>query len=271
MKRGLLLTVTLVIVAFLTIPLTGCICIPVGFPTMGSRPEVTGSQDMSTWEYEFADFTNINASSAFTISVSRSDSYSVSITANENLLDYLDVRQVGKTLYIGLKRASYTNISHEATITLPQLLRLGLSSASKGSVSGFSSLSQLELDVSGASSLTIEAVTAGGTECNTSGASRVSGAMETGDCDFNLSGASTVELTGSGGDAHIGASGASSVKLANFTVNDARIGLSGASQATLNLSGRLDANLSGYSHIKYLGEPTFGSIRTSGGSTVSAQ
>ena len=271
MKRGLLLTVTLVIVAFLTIPLTGCICIPGGFPTMGPRPEVTGSQDMATWEYEFADFTNINASSAFTISVSQSDSYRVSITANENLLDYLDVRQGGKTLYIGLKRANYTNIRPKATITLPELLSLGLSSASKGSVSGFSSSNPLELDVSGASSLTIEAVTAGGTECNISGASCVSGVMEAGDCDFDLSGASTIELEGSGSDAHIDASGASEVELADFHINNAEVSLSGSSEATLNLSGRLDANLSGYSHIKYLGKPTLGSIKTFGSSTVSAQ
>lgn len=271
MKRGLLLTVTFVIVAFVTIPLTSCICIPGGFTTIGPRLEVTGSPNMATWEYELSDFTSINVSSAFTVDISQSDSYRVSITANENLLDYLDVRQVGKTLYLGLKRASYTNIRYESTITLPELLRLGLSSASKGSVSGFSSSSALEFNVSGASSLTIAAVTAGGTECNISGASRVNGAMETGDCDFDLSGASTIELDGSGSDTGIYASGASKVELADFPINNAEVSLSGASEAILNLSGRLDANLLGYSHIKYLGEPTLGSIRTSGGSTVSAQ
>ena len=46
---------------------------------------------MATWEYEFADFTNVYVSSAFTVDVTQSDSYSVSITVNENLLDYLNV------------------------------------------------------------------------------------------------------------------------------------------------------------------------------------
>jgi hypothetical protein len=226
---------------------------------------------MATWEYDFADFTSVNVSSAFTVDITRSDSYWVSITANENLLDYLDVCQVGKTLYIGLKRAIYTNTRQEATITLPELRKLGLSGASRGSLSGFSSTGSLEFDVSGASALTIASLTAGDTEFDISGASRVNGALETEDCDFDISGASTVDLEGSGNDANIDASGASSVRLANFPVANARIDLSGASQATLNLSGTLDASLSGASHIKYLGEATLGNIKTSGASTVSAE
>ena len=66
---------------------------------------------MATWEYEFADFTNVDVSSAFTVDITQSDSYSVSITVNENLLDYLNVYQSGKTLYIGLKGANYSNIA----------------------------------------------------------------------------------------------------------------------------------------------------------------
>ena len=251
MKRGFLLTVTLGIVAFLAIPLAGCIFIPGGLPTIGPEPEVTGSQEMATWEYEFADFTDVNVSSAFTVDVLQSDSYSVSITANENLLDYLNVYQRGKTLYIGLKRARYSNVRYEANITMPLLLNFELSGASKGDISGFSSANPLKLELSGAS--------------------RISGSIETGDCNFDISGASRVELAGSGNDADIDASGASKVELADFPINNAEVTLNGASQATLNLSGRLDANLSGYSHIEYIGEPTLGSIRTSGDSTVSAQ
>jgi len=251
MKSGFLLTATLGIAAFLAVTLTGCLCLPCGFPAIGPRPEVTGSSNMATWEYEFADFTDVSVSSAFTVDVSMSDSYSVSVTANDNLLDYLNVYQRGETLYIGLKSANYHNVRYEASITMPVLLDLELSGASKGSISGFSSANPLKLRLAGASSL--------------------SGSIEAGDCSFNLSGASRLELAGSGSDADINASGASAVALADFPINDAKVNLSGASNATLNLDGRLDANLSGYSHIEYTGEPTLGSIKTSGGSTVSAQ
>jgi len=248
MKRNLVL-VTILSATLLAIPLTSCIFIPSGFPTIEPGPEVTGSQDMATWEYELTDFTNVNISSAFTVDISQSDSYSVSITASDNLLDYLNVYQRGKTLYIGLKAADYHNVSYEANITLPLLLDFTLSGASKGDISGFSSINPLKLRLSGAS--------------------RVSGSIEAGDCSFNLAGASKVELVGSGNDADIRASGASEVELADFPINNAEVTLRGNSEATLNLNGRLDANLEGYSHIKYIGEPTMGSIRTAGSSTVS--
>ena len=250
MRRNLIL-VTILLATLLAIPLSSCICIPGGFPAIGPRPEVTGSPNMATWEYPFSDFNNVNASSAFTVDVSQSNSYSVSITANENLLDYLNIYQRGKTLYLGMKSAEYNNVRYEATITMPVLLDFTLSGASKGSISGFSSANPLKLILSGAS--------------------RVSGSIEAGDCDFNLSGASRVELAGSGNNTDINASGASNVELADFPINNAKVTLNGASNATLNLDGKLDANLRSASHLKYIGEPTLGSINTSGSSTVSEQ
>ena len=253
MKRNSILVI-IFLATLLTIPLNSCIFIPGGFPTIGPRPEVTGSLNTATWEYEFADFTNIEVSSAFTVYVSKSNSYSVSITANENLLDYLNVYQRGDTMYIGLKLANYRNIRHQANITMPLLLNLELSRASKGNLRccpKFSSANPFKLGLSGAS--------------------RLSGSIEAGHCNFNLSGASTVKLAGSGNDADINASGASNVELADFPINNVEVKLSGASSAAVNVNGRLDANLSGASHLEYIGEPTLGSIKTSGGSTVSKQ
>ncbi|MFC2045789.1 GIN domain-containing protein [Chloroflexota bacterium] len=246
-----LVIMTIISAIFFVIPLNGCLFLPDGLPSIGPEREVTGSQDMATWEYEFTDFTNLNVSDAFTVYVSQSDSYSVGITANENLLDYLSIDQKGETLYIGMKSARYYDVSYEANITMPLLLDCKLSGASKGDISGFSSANPLELELSGASS--------------------ISGSIATGDCNFNLSGASRVELTGSGDDADINASDASKIELADFPINSAEVKLRGASQATLNLDGTLDANLRDYSHIKYIGEPTLGDITTYGSSTVSKQ
>jgi len=81
--------------------------------------------------------------------------------------------------------------------------------------------------------------------------------------------ASRSSLTGSASDLAIAASGASCVELDNFPVNNADVTLSGASRGTVNLDGRLDADLSGASKLSYIGEPTMGDINTSGGSTLS--
>lgn len=253
MRRHLIL-VAILLAMFLAIPLSSCISISGGLPIIGPLPEVTGSPNIAKWEYEFTDFTNISVSSAFTVYISRSKSYYIRITANENLLDYLYVYQRGNTLYIGLKRGRYKNVTCEAIIDLPSLFGLELSGASQGNISccpKFSTSNPLKLRLSGAS--------------------RVSGNIEAGDCNFSLSGASRVELDGSAKNANINASGASKVDLSEFSINDAKVTLSGASNATLSLDGKLDANLSGASHLEYIGEPTLGRIKTSGGSIVSEQ
>ena len=49
---------------------------------------------------------------------------------------------------------------------------------------------------------------------------------------------------------------------------DKGIGLSGASDGTVNLTGTLDADVSGASKLRYYGNPTMGDIETSGASSI---
>ena len=64
-------------------------------------------------------------------------------------------------------------------------------------------------------------------------------------------------------------SGASRFSLDDFTVNKASVNISGASTGTINLDGRLDANVSGASTLLYIGDPIMGAIDVSGASTLS--
>jgi hypothetical protein len=232
---------------------------------------IIGSGNLETQEIDFSGFTSVEVGHAFEVEIVRSDSYSLSITADDNLFEHTQVSQEGETLKVGLKPLlGYVSGTLRAEITMPALTRLDLSGATRGSIEGFSSPEDFDLDLSGASSLDMSDMAASDIQFDLSGASRVGGDITaTGDGHFDLSGASRVELAGSASDIVIEASGASAVELASFPVNNANVKLSGASHATLNLDGRLDADLSGASKLSYIGEPTMGTINTSGGSTVS--
>jgi len=207
---------------------------------------------------------------AFDVDIAKADSYLVRITADDNLYEYLDISKRGDTLHIGLKpNYNYLNITKKAAINLPDLRRLGLSGASKANVRGFSSSHSVDFDLSGASRMDLSNLKTGDAHFGLSGASHVSGGIEMADGRFNLSGASSLELKGSANDVSIEASGASHVKLPNFSVVDVKVNLNGASDATINASGRLDGDLSGASRLYYTGNPTLGSINVSGGSTIS--
>lgn len=207
---------------------------------------------MKTEEFSLSGFTRVSAGAAFEIEIVRSDSYSVSITADDELFKNLKVSKEDETLKIGRSprigwRAGMTG--PKAHITMPILNGLRLSGASKGKVSGFSSSEEFKLDLSGAS--------------------RVSGDIVTGNAEFNLSGASRAELTGSANDAIIEGAGASRVELDSFSLHDAAVKLGGASRCTVKVEGTLNARLSGASRLSWIGNPVMGDIRTSGASKLS--
>jgi hypothetical protein len=213
-----------------------------------------GSGNLETESYAFSDFTELEIGSAFEFEVIQSSSYSINITADDNVVDYVQVLKDGQTLRIGLRTGlgiflGPVSATLRASVTMPQLRQFTASGASHGTVSGFDSTEDLDVTVSGAS--------------------RVNGDITAGNVQFDISGASTIQLDGSANDIDANVSGASRLNLDDFTVNNADVDFSGASSGTVNLDGRLDADLSGASRLWYIGEPTMGDIDTSGASTVS--
>jgi hypothetical protein len=215
---------------------------------------LVGSGNLDTEVYAFSDFTEVEIGSAFEFEVEQSGSYSINITADDNVMDYVQVSMDGQTLKIGLRTGlgiflGPVSATLRASVTMPQLRQFTASGASHGTVSGFSSTEDLDFTVSGASTVT--------------------GDITARNVQFGISGASTIQLEGSANDIDANVSGASRLNLDDFTVNNVDVNFSGASSGTVNLNGRLDANLSGASTLWYIGEPTATDINTSGASTVS--
>ena len=256
MKKAM--AAALVAVLLASVPLVSCAVVV-----------VRGSGNMATNEYNFSDFTRVEVGSAFQVDIEQSDSYSVSVTADDNLFSYISVYKQGKTLKMGLKTAQFVNVTIKAKITIPQLSALDLSGAVQGTVSGFSSTENMDIKLSGASVLKLVSISLGDVEFDVSGASHIDGDITANDVNFDLSGASSVQVLGSASDIVVDASGACYVLLDNFAVNNADVSLSGASTGVVNMDGRLDADLSDASRLRYIGEPTMGQISTSGDSTLS--
>lgn len=236
----------------------------------GCEGVVVGSGKLETKQFNFSDFSQVDIGSAFEFEIVQSDSYGVSITADDNLFEHIQVSKAGDTLEIDLK--TITNLGQvtlKAEIAMPELRGLDISGATRGTASGFSSTEDVDIEVSGASSLELVEISAGDVKCDISGASHVTGDITAADVNFTIGEASSIQLEGSANDMVAMVGGASRMKLAAFPVNNADVKLDGASTGTVNLAGRLDANLDGASKLEYIGEPTMGAINTSGASTLS--
>jgi hypothetical protein len=189
-----------------------------------------GSGNLDSEVFDISDFTIVEAGYGFEVEIVQSGSYSIRITADDNVISKVQVSKLGNTLKIDLIPGIYRTVTLQAEITMPDLAGLEFSGGTRGMIQGFNSSHDFVLI---------------------------------------LSGGSFVEMEGAADDLTVEASGGSHLDLTNFMVHDVNVLLSGGSHGTINLDGQLDANLSGGSHLYYLGDLTLGDITTSGGSTVS--
>ncbi len=234
----------------------------------GCRP----SGPTVTQEYEISDFSRVQVSSAFEIEITQSDTYSISVTAPENWFKYINVEKAAQTLEIGMdiKFWGFWNriaVQPKVEITMPSLEILDMSGATSGLVRGFESANDFRLNLSGASHLDME-ITAYDTSLTISGASELSGRLNAHDVRINLSGASSTELEGEINNLNLQVSGASHANLDELPGQDARVEVSGASNATVSIDGILDVFLSGASELKYTGSPELGTIDITGASSI---
>lgn len=219
----------------------------------GKRETITGSGKQTTKDLKFADFKKVSVSSAFRVEIRQDKKFSVSVTADDNIIDFIKAEKKDSTLEITMDHKdrgfSFNNTGPmKVAITMPALDEVHLTGATNANIEGFKSKKPFHAKVSGAS--------------------KIQGEIEAGDIDLELSGASSVTLKGSGKDANISVVGASGVKLGEFTLNSANVKLSGASSATVNAKSKLDYAVHGASSLRYLGNPTIGKGEKSGASSA---
>jgi uncharacterized protein YpmB len=213
--------------------------------------EVTGSGDLITQQKDFSGFSAIDVSSGFEVEISQSSFYSISVTADDNIIEYIQISKTDNTLKVRLQAGiSYQSITLQIEIEMPELNNIELSGGSQGTINDFASSNVFSIDLSGGS--------------------QIEGSFTTTEnVNFELYGGSQLDnFVGEANDTIIELSQGSQLDLSEFVVNNSNVNLNGGSQATINLNGRLDANLIGGSTLEYIGEPTMGDIEVSGGSTV---
>ncbi len=206
-----------------------------------------GSGNLVTRQVEESDFTAVEAGSALKVDLAQSATYGVSVTADDNVIDYVEVSKVGTALRLGMKSGSYNNATIRVLVTMPDLKSIRFSGASKGTMVGFKPQS-LEARLSGASQLT--------------------GRLEAGSLDLSVAEASNLNLGGSADSLKLSGSGSSQTSLGDLAVSSATINLREASTATVNVRNKLDADLRSASNLYYVGTPTLGNITSLEASSV---
>ncbi|NIJ55379.1 GIN domain-containing protein [Dyadobacter arcticus] len=203
-----------------------------------------------TRNFSASGFNKLSMGSAFKIEVKQGSGFSVSTSGRKEDLDDLESSVRGGTFHLGYKSNGWNKNRKtvNVNITMPSLEGVEFSGASKANVANFPGTKSLGIDVSGASSVTIN-----------SAAPKVT---------FDLSGASTLILIGTGDVLTGEVSGASSFKGKDFSARTANIDASGASSAAVVASATVNAEASGASSVRYSGGAKDIHSSTSGASSV---
>ncbi len=199
-------------------------------------PAATGSGTVVEAEREVASFEAIEVDGPLAVSVAVGDAAAVVVRTDDNLQERVTAEVEDDTLRLGLAETVRTD-TLEVLVTIPA-----------------DSVRVLDLD--GSASLTDTDPLGGpSVDLRADGASRVFVVVAVDEVDIEAAGASVVNVTGEAAQVNVSASGASSVEVGELAAQDATVDVDGASRATVQVAGTLDAQARGASTVEYTGDP----------------
>jgi serine/threonine-protein kinase len=216
---------------------------------------IVGSGQSASKAWELSDFSAVTIGSTFQAEIVRGDTFKVTTTSDDNVLEHLLVVKEGKTLTVGLVRGINVRTKEplKARIVVPVLEGLDAGGASRVNLQGFRSERDFKLKLHGAS--------------------KIEGSIEVGSGEFAISGACHLTLAGSAKSGRVSVSGASHLDLADFPLKHCEIHLSGASIARIAAqSGRpVVATVLGSSALSGTVDAAKVSLKLDGASVVNLQ
>ncbi len=207
---------------------------------------VTG-RGLIVGEYiDVTEFYAVDASSSAAVVIVRGDSFEVTLTDYENLLDYWDVKVVNNTLTIRTRPfTSMMNSKAKVTVVMPgELKQLRISGS--GNITLDSGFPELEkASISG------------------SGIIRSNVASDYDILVLEITGSGSINLTGTADEVKATTSGSGRMNLNDLTTRRMNCSISGSGNMYVHVTEKLEAAISGSGDIIYSGNPLI-DVKSSG-------
>jgi hypothetical protein len=214
---------------------------------------IAGSGVSASRKVDGKDFTTVEVSGPFDVTLDRGDKFDVTVTGDDNLLQYVDAKTAAGKLSIEIQSGENLRprFGLKVKINMPAVEAVSLEGACTGSINGFKGGKQLKVDVAGASTL--------------------NGEIQVDKLILEANGASQIKLTGQAHECRATAEAASELHLGDLAVGKAVVRLNAASSGVVKASDKLDYELNAASHLDYKGSPKIGTSQVEGASSVSQE
>lgn len=198
---------------------------------------VTGSGDVVTENRDVSGFDVIEFNTVGELLISQGEQESLSIEAEENILEHIRTEVRGGTLVIDVDDAVSLDLNAPITYTVvvTDLREFKLNGLGNVKLDGLQA-DELELDMHGAGNLEARGLTADRLE-------------------VELSGLGSVTPVGAVDELVVSIPGSGNFSGADLQSRTARVRVSGLGNATVWVTGRLDVEISGAGNVSYYGSP----------------
>lgn len=202
-------------------------------------PRVKGNGHITTQKRDFSTFNKIDAGGSYKIILVQGNTSSISIDADDNIMEYIITRLEGNTLSVSTKNGYNIDPSKQIVLHVTSPVFKEIGGAGSCTINTEGKLDQqeaLKIDMSGSCDAHIDA------KCP---AVKVSGS---GSCD--------AELSGETRDLDISGSGSMGVKAFNLLAENVSVSISGSGSAEVFASKILKVSVSGSGDVEYKGAAT---------------
>ena len=195
-----------------------------------------GNGQIQKKEISVGSFTDIEVGGAYNIYLIQDAEHSVVVEADENLQNYITVKENNGLLEIRTRRAVNLRPTRKIKIyvTSPEFRKIKASGAvdimSQGKISA---VNQITIKSSGATNINMD--------------------VDVPKINVDVSGAGTVKLVGETRDVEIKTTGAGEVKCFDLKAENVKLSISGAGEADVYASVLLDVKVSGAGTVRYKG------------------
>jgi Putative auto-transporter adhesin, head GIN domain len=203
------------------------------------RDKIKGNGNIKIESRTAGIFSSVDVSGNIDLYVKQDSACNVKVEADENLMNYIMIRTEGDLLVIEPKDGYNLSGSKHIKVYVSSPVFKKLEASGACDIIGENKITSdemISIDLSGASDAKLE--------------------LKTPKVQAELSGAGSVELRGETKDFSVGGSGSSDIKCMELMAENVSIDISGAGDAEVFASIKLDVEVSGAGNVKYKGNAT---------------
>ena len=206
----------------------------------GSLIPIRGNGNITQQNFPLNDFKTVSVSGDWTVEITQNVTFSVTVDADRNLFDYLDIRVDGNhNLHIGFKKGYAISNAHcKASIKMPILERLTTSDSITGEINLFNNMSgkAMSIAISGSGNITANNI-------------------KVKNLALEISGSGDFKAIGEAQTFKVDISGSGEIRTTGLKTKEANISISGSGSAEIWVTDSLTADISGSGSVLYKGNP----------------